>query len=74
MRSSRFRGDDDLAVIISLAIAVGMLIGVVAAMWLWGAMSESMEAVMSLHANELPYRSSDHEVMPETIEELGQTK
>ncbi|MEO7861030.1 MAG: hypothetical protein ABIU05_11390 [Nitrospirales bacterium] len=74
MGSSRSRGDDDLAVLISLAIAVGMLIGAVAAMWLWGAMSESMEAVMSLHANELRYRSSDHEVMPETIEELGQTK
>ncbi len=74
MGSSRSRGDDDLAVLISLAIAVGMLIGAVAAMWLWGAMSESMQAVMSLHANELPYRSSDHEVMPETIEELGQTK
>lgn len=74
MGSSWSRGDDDLAVLISLAIAVGMLIGAVAAMWLWGVMSESMEAVMSLHANELPYRSSDHDVMLETIEELGQTK
>jgi type III secretory pathway component EscT len=64
MGSSRSRGDDDLAVLISLAIAVGMLIGAVAAMWLWGAMSESMEAVMSLHANE----------MPEIIEELRQAK
>jgi hypothetical protein len=64
VRSSRFRGDDDLAVIISLVIAVGMLIGVVAAMWLWGAMSESVEAVMSLQANETP----------ETIEELRQAK
>ena len=74
MGSSRSRGDDDLAVLISLAIAVGMLIGAVAAIWLWGAMSESMEAVMSLHANELPNRSSGHEVMPETIEELRQAK
>ena len=74
MGSSWSRGDDDLAVLISLAIAVGMLIGAVAAMWLWGAMSESMEAVMSLHANELPYRPSGHDVMPETIEELGQAK
>jgi hypothetical protein len=74
MGSSRSRGDDDLAVLISLAIAVGMLIGAVAAMWLWGAMSESMQAVMSLHANELPYRSSSPDVMPETIEELGQAK
>jgi hypothetical protein len=51
-------------VLISLAIAVGMLIGAVAAIWLWGTMSENMEAVMSLQANELPYRSSGHEVMP----------
>jgi hypothetical protein len=34
MGSSRSQGDNDLAVIISLAIAVGMLIGAVAAMWL----------------------------------------
>lgn len=74
MRSSRSQDDDDLGVLISLAIAVGMLIGAVAAMWLWGAMSESMEAVMSLHANELPYRSSAHDVIPETIEELRQAK
>lgn len=74
MGSSRSRGDDDLAVLISLAIAVGMLIGAVAAMWLWGAMSESMEAVMSLPANELPYRSSGLDVMPETIEERRQAK
>jgi hypothetical protein len=64
MWSNRSRGDDDLGVLISLAIAVGMLIGAVAAIWLWGTMSENMEAVMSLHANELPYRSSGHEVMP----------
>jgi hypothetical protein len=64
MGSSRSRGDDDLGVLISLAIAVGMLIGAVATIWLWGAMSESTEAVMSLHANE----------MPETIEELRQAK
>ena len=74
MRSSRFRGADDLAVIISLAIAVGMLIGTVAAMWIWGTMSESMEAVMSLHANELSYRLSGNDVIPETIEELRQAK
>jgi hypothetical protein len=74
MGSSRSRGDDDLAVLISLAIAVGMLIGAVAAIWLWGAMSESMEAVISLHANGLPYRSSGHDMMPETIEELRQAK
>ena len=64
MWSNRSRGDDDLGVLISLAIAVGMLIGAVAAIWLWGTMSENMEAVMFLHANELPYRSSGHEVMP----------
>lgn len=64
MGSRRSRGDDDLAVIISLAIAVGMLIGAVAAIWLWGRMSESVEAVMSLHANELLYRSLGHDVMP----------
>jgi hypothetical protein len=61
-------------VLISLAIAVGMVIGAVAAMWIWSAMSESMEAVMSLHANELPYQSSGNEVMSETIEELRQAK
>ena len=61
MSSGRFRGDDDLAVIISLAIAVGMLIGAVAAIWIWGMMSESMEAVMSLHANELSYRLSGND-------------
>jgi hypothetical protein len=64
MGSRRSRGDDDLGVLISLAIAVGMLIGAVAAMWVWNMMSESMEAVMSLQANELPYRSSGNEVMP----------
>jgi hypothetical protein len=74
MGSSRSQGNDDLGVLISLAIAVGMLIGAVAAMWIWSTMSESVEAVMSLHANELPYRSSDHEAMPETSEELRQAK
>ena len=74
MGSSRSQGDDDLPVLISLAMAVGMLIGAVAAMWLWGTMSESVQAVMSLHANELPYRLSGHDVMPETIEELRQAK
>ncbi|HEX7092293.1 MAG TPA: hypothetical protein VF205_01345 [Nitrospiraceae bacterium] len=64
MGGSRFRGDDHLGVLISLAIAVGMLIGAVAAIWLWGTVSENMEVVMSLHANELPYRSSGNEVMP----------
>ena len=64
MRSSRSRGDNDLAVIVSLAIAVGMLIGAVAAIWLWSEMSENMDTVMSLHANETP----------ETIEELRQAK
>ena len=43
-------------------------------MWIWSTMSESVEAVMSLHANELPYRSSGHEAMPETSEELRQAK
>lgn len=61
MGSSRSR--DDLGVLISLAIAVGMLIGAVATIWLWGAMSESMEAVMSFHT-ELPNRSSGHDGMP----------
>ena len=74
MGSSRSRGDDDLGVLISLAIAVGMLIGAVAAMWIWSTMSESMEAGMSLHANELPSRSLGSEVMPETLEELRQAK
>ena len=74
MGSRRSRGDDNLGVLISLAIAVGMLIGAVAAMWIWSTMSESMEAVMSLHANELRYRSSGNEAMPETIEELRQAK
>lgn len=74
MGNSRSQGNDDLGVLISLAIAVGMLIGAVAAMWIWSTMSESVEAVMSLHANELPYRSSGHEAMPETIEELRQSK
>lgn len=74
MRSIRSRGDDDLGVLISLAIAVGMLIGAVAAMWIWGTMSESMKAVRSFHANELPFRSSGNEGMPETIEELRQAK
>lgn len=64
MGSSRSRGYDDLGVLISLAIAVGMLIGAVATIWLWGAMSESTEAIMSLHANETP----------ENIEELRQAK
>lgn len=63
MGGSRSRDDDDLGVLISLAIAVGMLIGAVATIWLWGAMSESMEAVMSLHT-ELPNRSSGHDGMP----------
>ena len=74
MRSSRSQDGDDLGVLISLVVAVGMLIGAVAAIWLWGAMSESMEAVMSLHANELTNRSLGHDVMPETIEELRQAK
>jgi hypothetical protein len=74
MGNSRSQGNDDLGVLISLAIAVGMLIGAVAAMWIWSTMSESVEAVMSLHANELPYRSSGHETMPETSEELRQAK
>ena len=74
MGSSQSRGNDDLGVLISLAIAVGMLIGAVAAMWIWSTMSESMESVMSLHANELPSRSLDSEVMPETLEELRQAK
>ena len=74
MRGSRSRGNDDLGVLISLAIAVGMLIGAVAAMWVWSTMSESMEAVMFLNANELPSQSSGHEVMSETIEELRQAK
>jgi len=74
MRSIRSRGDDDLGVLISLAIAVGMLIGAVAAMWIWGTMSESMEAVRSLHANELPFRSSGNEVLPETIVEAREAK
>jgi len=69
MRSSRSQCDDDLGVLISLAIAVGMLIGAVAAMWIWGTMSESMEAVRSLHGNELSFRSSGNEVLPETIVE-----
>ena len=58
-----------MGVLISMAIAVGMLIGAVAAMWIWGTMSENMEAVRSLHANELPFRSSGNEVLPETIVE-----
>ena len=74
VKSNRSRSGDELGVLISLAIAVGMLIGAVASIWLWGAMSESMEAVMSLHANELQYRSSGNEAMPETIEELRQAK
>ena len=74
MRSIRSRGDDDLGVLISLTIAVGMLIGAVAAMWIWSTMSESMEAVRSLHANELPFRSSGNERMPETIEEVREAK
>lgn len=74
MGNSRSQGNDDLGVLISLAIAVGMLIGAVAAMWIWSTMSESVEAVMSFHANELPYRSSGHETMPETSEELRQAK
>ena len=74
MGSSRSRGDGDLRVLISLAIAVGMLIGTVATIWLWSAMSEGMEAVMSLHSNEVPSGSSGHEVMPETIEGLRQGK
>lgn len=64
MGSSRSHDDDHLGVLISLAIAVGMLIGAVAAIWIWSAMSDSMEAVMSLHANELPSRSSGHDAMP----------
>jgi hypothetical protein len=59
VRSSRFRGDDDLALIVSLAIAVGMLIGAVA---------------MSLHTNELTFRLSGHEGMSETIEKLRDAK
>ena len=74
MGSSRSRGDDALGVLISLAIAVGMLIGAVAAIWIWGTMSESVEAVMSLHANELTFGLSGNEVMPETIEELRAAK
>ena len=74
MRSIRSRGDDDLGVLISLAIAVGMLIGAVAAMWIWGTMLESIEAVRSLHANELPFRSSGNEVLPETIVEAREAK
>ena len=72
MRSSRSRGDIDLAVIISLAIAVGMLIGAVAAIWLWGAMSEGVGVIMSFHANELSNQSSGHGVILETIEGLRQ--
>jgi len=64
MRSSRIRGDDDLRVLVSLAIAVGMLIGAVAAIWLWSTMSESTKAVMSLYTDGLIYQSSGHDVMP----------
>jgi hypothetical protein len=45
MRSSRSRSDDDLGVLISLTIAVGMLIGAVAAMWIWNTMSESIDVL-----------------------------
>lgn len=64
MRSSRSRGDDDLGVLISLAIAVGMLIGAMAVILLWSTMSESAKAVMSLYPDGLMYQSSGHDVMP----------
>jgi hypothetical protein len=64
MRSSQSRGDDDLGVLISLAIAVGMLIGAMAVILLWSTMSESTKAVMSLYTDGLIYQSSGHDVMP----------
>ena len=64
MGSSRFRGDEDLRVLISLAIAVGMLIGAMAVILLWSTMSESAKAVMSLYTDGLMYQYSGHDVMP----------
>jgi ABC-type lipoprotein release transport system permease subunit len=48
------RSKDDLGVLISLAIAVGMLIGAIATMWISSAMSGSMESVISIGGNEIP--------------------
>lgn len=44
--SSRSRRDDELGVVISLAIVFGMVIGTVVAMWIWSAVSEDVEVGM----------------------------
>lgn len=50
VKSNHHQRHDELDVIISLAIALGMVIGAVAAVWIWSAMSESVGAAMSLRS------------------------
>lgn len=67
MRSSRSRGDDELGVAISLAIVVGMVIGTVAAMWIWSAVSKDVEAVMSPHTQEILQAPSRSEIAADVL-------
>ncbi|MEO8339301.1 MAG: hypothetical protein ABI604_06215 [Nitrospirota bacterium] len=50
MKSNHHQRNDEWGMVISLAIALGMVIGAVAAVWIWSAMSESVGAVLSLRS------------------------
>jgi hypothetical protein len=50
VKTNHHQRHDELDVIISLAIALGMVIGAVAAVWIWSEMSESVGAAMSLRS------------------------
>lgn len=54
VKSTWSRQPDELGVLISLAIALGMVIGAGAVMWIWSALSEGTEPVMFLRALEMP--------------------
>ncbi|MEO5955757.1 MAG: hypothetical protein ABIR36_08740 [Nitrospiraceae bacterium] len=53
MRRIRSLRDGELGVVISLAIVAGMVLGTVAAMWIWSAASKDVAAVMSLRRQEI---------------------
>ncbi|HSL03471.1 MAG TPA: hypothetical protein VK901_08035 [Nitrospiraceae bacterium] len=62
MKNSRARRDDELGVIISLAIAFGMVIATVAAMWVSSIVSKDAAIVMSPRTFDTPLVPSKGEI------------
>ena len=54
MKFSRSRSEDDLGVLISLGIAVGMLIGAIATIWITSAISDTVGTAISIGGNTIP--------------------